>query len=261
MARTYVVTGAASGIGATLAEKLSAEGHRVIGADLRGSDIDADLQTTDGRAALVSRATELTGGRIDGVAAVAGLSAPIPATAAVNYFGAVATLEGLRPLLAESEAPRAAVVASLAAIEPIDESLMAALSAGDEQETLAISERIAAEAAVGAGNLIYNSSKRALSLWLRAQAPTAAWAGASIPLNAVAPGVIETPMIAELLATEEGRAALSAGAPAPLNGPAAPPAAPANLLAWLLSPENTHVTGQIIYVDGGAESIRRPDLV
>ena len=76
-----------------------------------------------------------------------------------------------------------------------------------------------------------------------------------------APGVIETPMIAATLATEEGRIAMAEGAPAPYNAPAAPPTAPAALPAWLTSEENFFVTGQIIFIDGGAKSILRPDVV
>lgn len=269
MGRTYAVTGSASGIGAALAARLRGEGHTVVGVDLRDADVVADLTTEEGRADLVAGVTEKAGGRLDGVVAVAGLAAPVPATVAVNYFGAIATLEGLRPLLADSPAPRAAVVASLAAIDPVDERLFAALLASEEGRALAVAEEIASEAATraagdGAGEasgIIYSSSKRAIARWVRANAPSQRWAGASIPLNVVAPGVIETPMTAELLASEEGRAALNAGAPSPLNGPAAPPEAPAALLAWLVSAENTNLTGQVLFVDGGAESIRRPDVV
>jgi 3-oxoacyl-[acyl-carrier protein] reductase len=38
-----LVTGAANGIGRAIAEALRAEGARVLGADLKGSDLDADL--------------------------------------------------------------------------------------------------------------------------------------------------------------------------------------------------------------------------
>jgi NAD(P)-dependent dehydrogenase (short-subunit alcohol dehydrogenase family) len=261
MSRTYLVTGAASGIGLALTKRLQHDGHTVIGVDLRDTDITADLTTEQGRADMVTQATERSGGTLDAVVAVAGLAAPIPATVGVNYFGAIATLEGLRPLLAKSAAPRAAVVASLAAIEPTDAELHAALLSGDEAEALAIAARIAATAESGASNTIYPSTKNAIALWVRNNAPTDAWAGASIPLNAIAPGVIETPMTGDILKTEEGRAALKASGPAPLNGPAAPATAPANLLAWLVSEENTFVTGQIIFIDGGADSIRRPKIV
>jgi NAD(P)-dependent dehydrogenase (short-subunit alcohol dehydrogenase family) len=261
MARKYVVTGAASGIGKALTEQLRAEGNTVYGVDLRDADVNVDLTSAEGRGSLVTEVTELSGGTIDAVVAVAGLAAPIPATAGVNYFGAIATLEGLRPLLVGSDAPRAALVASLAALEPIDPPLHAAFLAGDESKALELATAIADAPTDTPSNAIYNTSKNAIALWVRKNAPTDDWAGAGIPLNAIAPGVIETPMIASILATEEGRAALAAGAPAPLNGPAAPAAAPAALLAWLTSEQNTHVTGQVIFIDGGAEVLRRPETV
>jgi NAD(P)-dependent dehydrogenase (short-subunit alcohol dehydrogenase family) len=261
MARKYVVTGAASGIGKALTEQLRAEGNTVYGVDLRDADVNVDLTSAEGRASLVTEVTELSGGTIDAVVAVAGLAAPIPATAGVNYFGAIATLEGLRPLLVGSDAPRAALVASLAALEPIDPPLHAAFLSGDESKALELATAIADAPTDTPSNAIYNTSKNAIALWVRKNAPTDDWAGAGIPLNAIAPGVIETPMIASILATEEGRAALAAGAPAPLNGPAAPAAAPAALLAWLTSEQNTHVTGQVIFIDGGAEVLRRPETV
>ena len=261
MTRKYVVSGAASGIGKALAEQLRAEGKTVIGVDLRDTDVNVDLTTAEGRSDLVAKVTELSGGTIDAIVAVAGLAAPIPATVGVNYFGTIATLEGLRPLLAGSDAPRAALVASLAALEPIDPPLHAALLAGDESKALELATAIADAPTDTPSNAIYNTSKNAIALWVRENAPTDDWAGAGIPLNAVAPGVIATPMTAAILETEEGRAAMAAGAPSPLNGPAAPAAAPAALLAWLTSEQNTHVTGQIVYIDGGADSIRRPGSI
>ena len=48
MSRTYVVSGAASGIGAATAAMLRGQGHRVIGIDLHpggGVDVAADLGT------------------------------------------------------------------------------------------------------------------------------------------------------------------------------------------------------------------------
>ena len=41
---TALVTGAAGGIGRGIAEALAAEGAQVLGADLKGSDLDVDLQ-------------------------------------------------------------------------------------------------------------------------------------------------------------------------------------------------------------------------
>ncbi|GAB4281423.1 MAG: hypothetical protein Kow0067_00820 [Coriobacteriia bacterium] len=40
--------------------------------------------------------------------------------------------------------------------------------------------------------------------------------------------------------------------PIPLNGFAEPEVV-AELFIWLTSPENTHVNGQTVYIDGGAD--------
>jgi len=256
MARTFVVTGAASGIGKTTAELLQSRGETVIGVDLRETDINVDLTTAEGRTALVEQVREKSGGSIDGILAIAGLAHPIPATVGVNFFGMVATLEGLRPLLAGSDAPRAAGVASMASLNPVDDELVAAMTAGDEAAALARAEILAGDESTG--YLIYGSTKKAFAQWIRRTAPTDEWAAAGIPLNAIAPGVIVTPMTAPLLETEEGREQIRAGVPMPLNG-FAEAIVPARLLAWLVSEENTHLCGQVVFVDGGSDVVIRGD--
>jgi NAD(P)-dependent dehydrogenase (short-subunit alcohol dehydrogenase family) len=257
MTRTYVVTGAASGIGATTARLLTERGERVIGIDLRGADVEADLSTSAGRQEAAAKATELAGGTIDAVIACAGISAPIPATVAVNFFGVTELLEALLPALADSDAPRAAVVSSMASLQPNSPEIVAAALAGDEATALAEAEKLTSQGPE-IGYLVYPSSKRALARWVRRESITAAWAGAGIPLNAVAPGTVLTPMTAGLLATPEGAAMVDAAVPMPLNSHQ-PPESVANLLIWLTSVENTHMAGQVIYDDGGADATLRGD--
>jgi NAD(P)-dependent dehydrogenase (short-subunit alcohol dehydrogenase family) len=258
MPRTYLVTGSASGIGHATAELLRDRGETVIGVDLRDAEISVDLTTAEGRAEIASAARELSHGTLDGVLAVAGVSALAPVTVAMNYFGTLATLNGLRPLLARSAAPRAVAVSSMVSLFPTDDDLVALMTAEDEPAALARAAELATNEAEA--NLLYPSTKKALAQWVRRTAPTPDWAGAGIALNAIAPGVINTPMSAEMLATEQGRQTISDGVPMPLNG-FAEPAAPAHLLAWLASEENTHLCGQVIFIDGGSEVLARGDAV
>jgi NAD(P)-dependent dehydrogenase (short-subunit alcohol dehydrogenase family) len=72
MDRTYVITGAASGIGAATAHYLRERGERVIACDLRDADVIGNLTTNEGRAALVGGVKRRAGGRIDGIVANAG---------------------------------------------------------------------------------------------------------------------------------------------------------------------------------------------
>lgn len=254
--RTIVVTGSASGIGASLTGMLRARGERVIGVDLRDAEVLADLSTAEGRAELVAEVSRLAEGRIDAVVANAGTVTPVPRTASLNYFGAVATLEGLRPLLAGSNTPRASATASISSLNPHDEDLVQLLLAGDEAGALERSAVLAASPDPVVWKSIYTSSKRALSIWLRRRAASDDWAGAGIPLNAVAPGVVATPLNADQLATPGEQEDMLRRMPMPLNGIAGPDA-PAAVHAMLVSRENTHMCGQVVFVDGGAEVLRR----
>jgi NAD(P)-dependent dehydrogenase (short-subunit alcohol dehydrogenase family) len=254
-----VVTGSASGIGRATRDLLAQRGETVIGVDIHDADVVADLSGPEGRAALAEGVRRLSGGRIDAVYAVAGLAVPAPATVAVNYFGTLATLGGLRPLLAGSPSPRAVLVSSMAALLPSDAELVSLLTAEDEPAALARAE-VLAKAPETTGGLIYSSTKLALSRWVRRQAASPEWAGAGIPLNAVAPGIIATPMTAAMISTDEQRQALLERVPMPLNG-IAEPVVVARALAWLGGEENTHLCGQIVYVDGGSDAVIRGDAV
>ncbi len=256
--RTYLVTGSASGIGKATVELLRSRGDRVIGSDLHDADIEVDLTAEAGRGRLVEETDRLSGGRIDGIIAVAGLALPSPATIAVNYFGMVATIEGLRPLLAGAPAPRAVGVASEATLLPVDDELVELQLAGDEPGALARAAELALTPE-GQG-LIYSSSKVAFVRWIRRNAVSPEWSGAGIPLNAIAPGLIITPMVEPFLATEEGRELIAKSTPMPLNGPAQP-IVPAYLLAWLAGEENSHLCGQVVFIDGGSDVVFRGDRV
>ncbi|MFI4935189.1 MAG: SDR family oxidoreductase [Caulobacterales bacterium] len=265
MERTYVVTGAASGIGAATARLLRERGGRVIACDLHDADVIADLTTPEGRAALAQGVARLSGGRIDGIVANAGGGSP-ETSLQLNFFGAVATLEGLRPLLGASPAPRAVAVSSVASLRPALPGLVEACLAMDEARTIAIA-RAAFEAAdpgrpranpmpaaTQAPLDLYGNAKQALQRWCRKAAPGPDWAGAGIALNAVALGFFDTPAAAYVLSDPQTSAAMAAMTPLRGAYPGRPEEAAA-VLAWCVSAENSQMTGQVLYVDGGIECL------
>jgi NAD(P)-dependent dehydrogenase (short-subunit alcohol dehydrogenase family) len=269
MGRLCVVTGSASGIGAATAGLLRRQGLRVIGSDLHDADVVADLTTTDGREALIRGVSRLAGGRIDAVVANAG-GGPPETSLSLNFFGAVATLEGLRPLLANSPAPRAVAVSSIASLRNTPAEIMEKCLEMDEPGAIA-----AARAAFeqgrpgtnGAGGLpasadtpldLYGAAKQALQHWCRRVAPTREWAGAGIILNAVVLGFYDTPAAAYVLSNPRLRGSMAALAPLRGSFPGRPEEAAA-LLAWCVGPENSQMTGQILFADGGYESRLRRD--
>lgn len=259
MSGTYVVTGAASGMGAATTKTLREQGHRVIGVDLRGVEVAGDLSTHDGRITAAAEAVELAGGVVDGVIACAGISAPIAKTTSINFFGVTEFLTALLPALRASHAPRAAVVSSMATMHPVSVELVEAQLDGDEARALIEAELLAAQGPE-VGYKIYASSKRGLSRWVRRESISEAWAGSGIPLNAVAPGTVITPMTQELLSTPEGAAFTDAAVPMPLNYHQSAQSI-ADLLIWLTSTQNSHCAGQTIYCDGGADATIRGDDV
>ena len=259
MTRTYVITGAASGIGAATLKILKDAGHTVFGVDLENSDVNADLSTALGRHDGAAAVVDLSNGKIDAVIACAGLAHPIAKTVSVNYFGVTEFLFALLPTLSRSSTPRVAITSSMASLLPNSIELVAAMCADDEAKALEIAQGLV-DAGDGAEQLIYGSTKRAISRWVRRESIRPRWAGAGIPLNAVGPGIVKTPMVADMISTKEARDAISAMVPMPLNGYMEPEAV-ASLLIWLTSPENTHTTGQTIYIDGGSDVALRGENI
>ena len=126
MARTTVITGSASGIGAAIRRRLEDEGDRVIGVDLVDAEILADLSGSEGRTAAVAAALERCGGCLDRLVVCAGLGTnarPPSLVASVNFFGAVDVLDGLFEALRKGSDPAAvAVVSNSAQLAPLDDT-------------------------------------------------------------------------------------------------------------------------------------------
>jgi NAD(P)-dependent dehydrogenase (short-subunit alcohol dehydrogenase family) len=257
MTRKYIVTGAASGIGASTVALLKERNEIVFGIDIHNADINADLSTKEGRLDAAAKSIEICGGTIDAVIACAGLAHPIAKTVSVNFFGVSEYLTEVLPALTKSSSPRVAITSSMASLMPNSPELVDAMLALDENKAVAIAQGLV-EKGDAEASLIYGSTKRALSRWIRRESIKPEWAGAGIPINAVGPGIVETPMVADMIATGEARTVIDTMVPMPLNYYLKPRQV-AYLLVWLASLENTHTTGQTIYIDGGSDAVLRGD--
>lgn len=252
---TIALTGSASGIGAATAQRLAAAGHRLIGIDLRNADVAADLSTSEGRSQAVSAILERCGGALDALVLCAGLGAhvePASTVAAVNYFGAVALLDGLLPALQKGRSPCAVVVSSVASAQlPWEKNpIGAALEAGDEARVAAV----LAGAGPRAGHLAYAGSKNALTVAVRRRA--ADWGRAGVRLNTVAPGAVETPLLQGGLADPRyGQAIKDFVAPIARR---ARPDEVAAMIAYLIGPDAGFIHGAQFFVDGGVDAMMRP---
>ena len=259
MTPTTVVTGSASGIGEATTRLLRERGHRVVGVDrvpspAADASVTADLSTPSGRGtALAEVEAALGNSSLNGVvpcAGLAGLSGGDPQLlVSVNYFGAIALVEGLRGRLVATAAtgePAAVVLLSSnsTTCQPgwaLD--VAKACLDGDEE---AARRKAARRDAV----TVYPATKAALAWWARTHGTRQAWAGAGVRVNAVAPGLVATAMTQQVKADPVfGRFADSY--PTALGRPGRPEEIAA-LAAYLLGDESGWTTGTIIPCDGGA---------
>ena len=247
---TIAVTGSAGGMGRAIRSRLEADGSTVLGVDLADAEVTADLRTAEGRRSLADQVADRCDGVLDGLVVAAGVQAADASTIlSVNYFGAVATLTALRPLL--ERAHDAAVVAVASNTTTTHPGYPAEIAeqclAGDEPGALAA----IGDDALGA----YPVSKLALSRWVRRHAPSPEWIGAGIRLNAIAPGFIETPMTEGIWEVVES---IGDVYPIPVRRRGRPEEI-AELCAFLLGPAAGFICGSIVTIDGGTEAALRPD--
>jgi NAD(P)-dependent dehydrogenase (short-subunit alcohol dehydrogenase family) len=239
-----LVTGARGGIGHALCVQLRAQGVRVaaVGRDADAmtgvpadTHIAADTTTPDGAARAVSACTEALGAPATWLAHCVGstLIAPLHRTSTqayrdvmrVNMDSAMFMLGAWVESLRAASLPGAAVFAS---------SVVARIGVANH-------EAIAA-------------AKGGVEALVRSAAAT--YAPIGLRVNAVAPGMTETPLTANMLKAAPMREAAAKQYPLVAPGGVQSAASVAEVMAWLLSDAASRITGQVLPVDGGFTSVR-----
>jgi NAD(P)-dependent dehydrogenase (short-subunit alcohol dehydrogenase family) len=167
----------------------------------------------------------------------------------VNYFGAIEVIVGLREPLAAAGGAVVAISSNSTTCQPgFSLELVDACLAGDE----AAARQVADE---GDSLTAYPATKTAIARWIRRNATGSDWIGAGVRLNAVAPGMVETPLVAEGRA-DPLVAPLLDMYPMPM-GRAGRPEEIATAVDFLLHTE--FCVGTVMLIDGGTEALLRPD--
>jgi NAD(P)-dependent dehydrogenase (short-subunit alcohol dehydrogenase family) len=221
-----LVSGAASGIGRATARRLARDGWAVVGADLREEPglVACDVTSTASVEAAVAHCLD-EHGSLDAVVNAAGIGFPLRFLEArdedwngmldVNLMGTVRICRAALPHLRRSTQPGRGIV------------------------------NFTSQAAKTGGLLIgapYSAAKAAVLCLTKTLA--AEFAADGIRVNAVAPGIIETPFLDQVPGIRERQAQL------PLGRIGAPEEV-ASVVAFLLSPDASYLTGEIIDVNGG----------
>lgn len=252
----YAMTGGATGIGAAIKRQLKARGDQVIVVDIKDADIVVDLSQRQGREEAVAAIIAASPDGLDGWIPCAGLgpsARPASLISAVNYFGAVETTEALQNHLAKKNGRVVLISSNSAPMAMHDNEFVDMLLAGEEEKSAVLVDSRGDAAYQDA----YGGSKLALVRWMRRNVTS--WAKAGVAVNAVAPGIVTTPLT-DAVKKDPVQAQLiadfSAAVPAGREGV---PDDIANMVTFLLSEAASFCYGSVFFVDGGSDAMLRSD--
>ena len=240
-ARNYLILGASGGIGSALSRRLHAAGHRL---SVVGRNREALESVTEGRDALIH---EIDATRFDEVADVVKATIEWSGTlhGVVNCVGSIL----LKPAHLTSESEYLDVIA--ANLTSSFGVIRAAATAMRESGGSIVLFSSAA-AGIGLGNHeAIAAAKGGVCGLVRSAAAT--YAAQNIRVNAIAPGLVATPMTKRITNNETALAASTAMHPL---GRVGQPEDIAPAVEWLLSDDSSWVTGQVIGIDGGLASLK-----
>lgn len=239
MSGVYLVVGASGGVGSAVVSLLEESGNEVAIAGRGEAKLDAldvvaaggrfPVDATDtGQVESVVEAILATSGRLDGI---------------VNCVGSLM----LKPAhLTRPEEWEATLRTNLGSAFAVVRAAGRLMSGGS------IVLLSSAAARVGLANHEAIAAAKAGVIGLM-QSAAATYASKGLRFNAVAPGLVRTPLTERITsnpAAEKSSAAMHA-----LNR-IGEPAEVASLIGWLLSPNSAWITGQVIGVDGGLATVR-----
>ncbi len=239
-APSYLILGATGGIGSALARKLAASGATLFLSGRR-EDALAALAAELGAQSAIADATDFA--EVDRVADLA-LAGAGKLDGIANCVGSLI----LKPAhLTKAEEFQATIASNLTTAFAAVRAAGRVMTGGG---SVVLCSTAAARIGLANHEAIAAAKGGVLGLTLSA---AATYASRGLRVNAVAPGLVKTPLAARITSSP---AASEASRSMHALGRLGEPEDVANLIAWLLGPEATWVTGQCYGVDGGLGTVR-----
>lgn len=235
-----VIVGAAGGIGTSLSTMLAGSGWELV---IAGRDPDLLVALSDSLGTSVRASHTIEASDFDAIDSM--LAEHPDATALVNLAGSIL----LKPSSSTSRADYDQTIA-----QNLTTAFACVRGAGKHMRrnggSVVLMSSCAAQIGLSNHEAI-SAAKAGVEGLVRSAA--ASYANSNIRFNAVAPGLVETPLASGIISSEPARKASEAMHPLKRIGQ---PDEIARVIKMLIEPEGAWITGQVIGVDGGMATVR-----